>query len=175
VTGEVSTGVRRTHARSKVAAALTSLLLLGGSACGGNDTAATGEAVTAAGETFRERANAICETAVAEAAQIPAPNTLAQLEHVVEQVQPLNERWNNEFRALSAPPDLEDEYDEALALLKQDEELLAQLGEAASARDQHRVDAVLAEYEALTAKEDQLWLRLGLETCTKIRLGGSSV
>jgi hypothetical protein len=113
--------------------------------------------------------------AVAEAAQIPAPSTLAQIEHALEQVQPLNERWNDQFRALTPPPDLEDEFDDALVLLQQDEELLAQLLEAAAARDQQRVEEVLAEYEALTAKEDRLWLALGLETCTEIRFGESSV
>jgi hypothetical protein len=164
-------------ARAALAAGALILPLVAGSACGGDEAAAptTSETSTENGEGFHARANAICEMAVAEAAQIPAPSTLSQMEHALEQVQPLNERWNDQFRALTPPPDLEDEFDDALVLLKQDEELLAQLLEAAAARDQQRVEEVLAKYEALTAKEDRLWLALGLETCTEIRFGEPSV
>jgi hypothetical protein len=150
--------------------------LLGG-ACSGDeqDVAATTGGGTSTEESFVAQANALCAEAAAKAAQIPAPNTLAQLEEVVAQVAPLNEEWNQRTEALPVPPGKEEEWQELLELLPQDEALLEDLGDAAAANDLAEVQRVNADYPTIGRKEDALWRELGVPACTRIRLGQTSV
>ena len=116
----------------------------------------------------------MCERGAEEAAQITAPNTLAQLEQVVELVAALNERLNEQTKALTPPPALEDEFRSLVSLLDDDERFLADLGEAAAARDQAAADEAVTRYEALGREEDRLWRLMGVPACTRIRLGQPS-
>jgi hypothetical protein len=145
--------------------------------CSGDDqnVASTTGGGTTTAESFVARATALCEEAAARAAQIPSPNTLAQLEEVVAQVTPLNEEWNQRTEALPVPPGKEAEWRELLELLPQDEALLEDLGEAAAANDLAEVERVNARYLAVGRKEDALWRELGVPACTRIRLGQASV
>lgn len=159
-------------------AALTLLVAaLLGTGCSGDeqDVAATTGGVTTTEESFIDRATALCEEAADRAAQIPAPNTLAQLEEVVAQVAPLNEEWNRQTEALPVPAGKEEEWRELLELLPQDEELLQDLGDAAAANDLAEVQRVNDRYMEIGRKEDALWRELGVPACTNIRLGQPSV
>ena len=159
----------------RMALPLVVAALLGAACSGDEDVAATTGGGTSTEESFVAQANALCEEAAAEAAQIPAPNTLAQLEEVVAQVTPLNEEWNQRTEALPVPPGKEEEWHELLELLPQDEALLKDLGEAAAANDLAEVERVNARYLAVGRKEDALWRELGIPACTRIRLGQASV
>jgi hypothetical protein len=159
----------------RMALPLVVAALLGGACSGDEDVAATTGGGTSTEESFVAQANALCEEAAAKAAQIAAPNTLAQLEEVVAQVTPLNEEWNERTEALPVPPGKEAEWRELLELLPQDEALLEDLGEAAAANDLAEVERVNARYLAVGRKEDALWRELGVPACTRIRLGQASV
>lgn len=143
------------------------LLVSFAAACGGNDS-------SSAEASFTTQANSLCERAADRAAQIPAPNTLADIEHVVEIIAPLNEQWNREFKALTPPPGGEEEFRKMVLLFEQDESLLAELGDAAADKDRPRVEDVLRRYDVVIQEEDRLWRLLGVPACTQIRLGTAS-
>jgi hypothetical protein len=150
-----------------------------GTGCSGDeqDVAATtsGGTTTTTEESFIAGATALCEEAAAQAAQLPVPNTLAQLEEVVAQVAPLNEEWNRRTEALPVPAGKEEEWRELLELLPQDEALLEDLGDAAAANDLAEVQRVNDRYVAIGRQEDAIWRELGVPACTRIRLGQPSV
>src|SRR5688500_7740870 len=148
-----------------------------GTGCSGDeqDVAATTSGRTTTEESFIAGATALCEEAAAQAAQIPVPNTLAQLEEVVAQVTPLNEEWNRRTEALPVPAGKEEEWRELLELLPQDEALLEDLGDAAAANDLAEVQRVNDRLMAIGRKEDAIWREVGVPACTRIRLGQPSV
>jgi hypothetical protein len=154
---------------------LVGALLAAGCSGDEQDVAPTTAGGTTTEESFVARATALCEDAAAQAAQIPSPNTLAQLEEVVAQVAPLNEEWNRQTEALPVPAGKEEQWRELLELLPQDEALLEDLGEAAAANDLAEVRRVNERYEAIGREEDALWRELGVPACTRIRLGQPSV
>lgn len=159
----------------RIALPLVVAALLGAACSGDEDVAATTGGGTSTEESFVAQANALCEALADEAAQIPAPNTLAQLEEVVAEVTPLNEEGNRKIEALPVPAGKEEEWRELLELLPQDEALLQDLGEAAAANDLAEVQRVNDRYLAVGRKEDALWRELGVPACTRIRLGQPSV
>jgi hypothetical protein len=148
-----------------------------GTGCSGDeqDVAATTSGGATTEESFIAGATALCEEAAAQAAQLPVPNTLAQLEEVVAQVAPLNEEWNRRTEALPVPAGKEEEWRELLELLPQDEALLEDLGDAAAANDLAEVQRVNDRYMAIGRQEDAIWRELGVPACTRIRLGQPSV
>jgi hypothetical protein len=167
---------RKGHMLFRIAAPLTLVALLA-AGCGGDeqDVAATTRASATTGVSFTAQATAICEELADAAAQIPAPNTLAQLQEVVAQAVPLNEKGNDQIEGLPAPASKEAEWRRLLTLLPQDEALLQELGDAAAANDLAEVERVATEYEEVGRKENALWRSLGVPACTKIRLGRAAV
>jgi hypothetical protein len=144
----------------RVAAALAAALLL--PACGGGNGGG-GQELTA--EEFREQADAICAKYDEQLNELGEPESLEDLQALVDETVTIIENGVAELRELNPPPELEADWDRAMELNEENVELARDLRDAVQEGDQSRFTELAAEAQANTEEGNQLAREMGLEEC----------
>lgn len=141
---------------------LSLALLVGGvaAACGGDDG---GERL--AREEFTQQADAICEEANERVEALGQPSSPDELAAIAAQAVAIQEQALDALRELRPPEDIEERYEQALDLVRQQADLGRELVDAAEEGNQARVTELLAEIEPLNRQADEIAREIGLVDC----------
>lgn len=117
---------------------------------------------------FLAAADAICADLNAEAGD-PPTETLPEIEVAARRSQDLVATGLRRLEELEPAPGLEVIFGQFVAAVSDQQEIVADLADAAAAGDVARVQAVALEVEAASERKNQIALAAGLEECGSIR------
>ena len=129
--------------------------------CGGGD--GEGDALTP--EEFRQQADAICVEFEGRLDELGAPESLEDLQGFVDDAVPILEEGTNELEQLQPPEELEEDWNRAMEINREQLDTVRELRTAAEEGDQARIAELLQEANAARQESDQLAADLGLEQC----------
>ncbi len=130
------------------------LAVLAAGGCGGGSA-----------EEFREQAGAICGEYDDRIREVPRPTNNAALVESANEIADLIEEGTARLAELDAPGDLEDDYDEWLALNEEAAANAREISAAAGRDEQARIRELAALAEENENDADQLAAELGLDGC----------
>jgi hypothetical protein len=131
--------------------------------CGGDDDGGDPDA-------FRAEANSICADFEETIAAIPLPQEAPdEWAAVAGDIGDHLETGVNELAALEPPGELEERYDEWLALKRESLSATRDLQEAGAAADQELISEALARLEEHEGRADELAVELGFDECATSR------
>jgi hypothetical protein len=141
-------------------AVVTGVVALFVGACGGGGG---GEQLTAA--EFREQADAICARYEGELDELGTPSSLEDLQQFVAKAVPIIEEGNAELSELQPPAELEEPWNRALEINREQLAVVRDLRGAVEEGDQERVEELLQQGDEASAEDDELATQMGLEQC----------
>jgi hypothetical protein len=143
----------------RVAAAVGAAFLL--AACGGGNGG--GGELTA--DEFREQADAICAKYDEQLNQLGEPQSLEDLQGLVDETVTILENGVAELRELNPPPELEADWDRAMEINEENLELVRNIRDAVQEGDEARFTELAAQAQANTDEGNRLAQEMGLEEC----------
>jgi hypothetical protein len=141
-------------------AVVTGVVALLVGACGGGGG---GEQLTAA--EFREQADAICARYEGELDELGTPSSLEDLQQFVAKAVPIIEEGNAELSELQPPAELEEPWNRAMEINREQLEVVRDLRDAVEEGDQARVQELLQQGDEASAEADELATQMGPEQC----------
>jgi hypothetical protein len=132
-------------------------LLIFVSGCGGDDGLTQ--------EEFISEAEAICEEFDRRVEEVDEPQSADDVERYVNEVRPVVEDGLNELTELQPPEELEEQWNELVAMNDQSLEALDDLGQAAVNRDEARLQEIVEEASRRDSESDRVAGEIGLENC----------
>jgi hypothetical protein len=128
--------------------------------CGGDGD---GDRLTA--EEFRQQADATCVEFEGRLEELGMPESLEDLQGFVDDAVPILEEGTNELEQLQPPEELEEDWNRAMEINREQLDTVRELRTAAEEGDQARIAELLQEANAARQESDQLAADLGLEQC----------
>ena len=128
--------------------------------CGGDGD---GDALTA--DEFRQQADAICVDFEGRLDELGTPESLDDLQGYVDDAVPILEEGTNELDELQPPEELEEDWDRAMEINREQLDTVRELQTAVEEGDQARIAELLQEAETAREESNQLASDLGLEEC----------
>jgi hypothetical protein len=116
-----------------------------------------------------DRVDAVCAEANAEIRELGEPENAEELASLAEQAARINEEALDTWRALQAPPDVEELAARATEITQEEIDVLQEISSAAADRDQQRVERLLAEIEPLDEEAAEIAHAIGLQVCGQDR------
>jgi hypothetical protein len=144
--------------QSAFAVVVASALLLVAAACGGDDDRLSREELI-------EQGDAICADYEARIDAVGEPTNADDIERYVDEVKPIVEEGTNELDNLAPPEDLEDEYDEWIALTRTGVGSLDELKAAAAEGDEQRIQEIVQGLDDDEAEADRIAQGIGFQEC----------
>ena len=142
----------------RIAAFVGAALLL--AACGGGNG---GGELTA--EEFREQADAICAKYDEQLNELGEPQSLEDLQGIVDETVTILEGGVAELRELDPPPEFEADWNRAMEINEENLDLVRDLSDAVQEGDQARFTELSAQAQTNTEEGTELAQRMGLERC----------
>jgi hypothetical protein len=142
----------------RVAAASVAVLALAG--CGGGNG---GDQLTA--EDFRQQADAICADFEGRLDELGTPQSLEDVEQYVDDAIPILEEGTAELDDLQPPDELEEDWNRAMEINREQLENVRALQQAVEDGDQAQIAELLQQADEARQESDQLATELGLEQC----------
>jgi hypothetical protein len=144
--------------QSAFAVVFVSVILVVAAACGGDDDRLSRDEVI-------EQGDAICADYEARIDAVGEPTNANDIERYVDEVKPIVEEGTNELDNLTPPEDLEDEYDEWIALTRRGVGSLDELKAAAAAGDEQRIQEIVQGLDDEEAEADRIAQGIGFQEC----------
>jgi hypothetical protein len=144
--------------QSAFAVVVASALLLVAAACGGDDDRLSREELI-------EQGDAICADYEARIDAVGEPTNADDIERYVDEVKPIVEEGTNELDNLTPPEDLEDEYDEWIALTRTGVGSLDELKAAAAEGDEQWIQEIVQGLDDDEAEADRIAQGIGFQEC----------
>jgi hypothetical protein len=141
--------------RVHAAVALLLLLLLAG--CGGGDGLSKKELVA--------EGDKICTRINKQIAKEPDPKSAADLQRLAERTVELSDPAIKDMEALEPPDELQKDFDAFVKSLKQQRDLTKEIGEAAGAGDNEKIQQVGTEAQKAQLKYQKLAAKIGFTHC----------
>ena len=141
----------------RLAAAIALLAL---AACGGGDG---GDQLTA--DEFRQQADGICAEFEGRLNELGTPESLEDLQGYVDDAVPILEEGTNRLDELQPPAELEEDWNRAMEINREQLENVRGLQDAVADGDQARVTELLQESDDARDESNQLAADLGLTEC----------
>lgn len=141
----------------RLAAAIALLAL---AACGGGDG---GDQLTA--DEFRQQADGICAEFEGRLNELGTPESLEDLQGYVDDAVPILEEGTNRLDELQPPEELEEDWNRAMEINREQLENVRGLQDAVADGDQARVTELLQESDDARDESNQLAADLGLTEC----------
>jgi hypothetical protein len=132
-------------------------LLIFVSGCGGDDGLTR--------EEFISEAEAICEEFDQRVGEVNEPASADDVERYVNEVRPVVENGLNELTELQPPEELEEQWNELVAMNDESLEALDDLSQAAANRDEARLQEIVEEASRRDSESDSIAREIGLENC----------
>jgi hypothetical protein len=145
--------------RGLVATAVSALVVFAG--CGGGDGG--GDQLTA--EEFRQQADSICSEFEGRLDELGTPESLDDLQGYVDEAVPILEEGTNRLDELRPPDELEEDWNRAMEINREQLDNVRELQDAAAEGDQAGVAELLQEADAAREESNQLATELGLSEC----------
>jgi hypothetical protein len=142
---------------------LTVLLAACGGGSGGASSTGGGTSLSAAD--FRKQADAICARYEQKLSAIGQPTSASELGDFVDQAVPLIEQGNNDLKQLEPPPELQADWDKAMAIQDENLQKTRDLQDAVHKNDQAGIQTALADLGSNQAESQRLAAKIGLENC----------
>jgi hypothetical protein len=141
----------------RLAAAIAVLAL---AACGGGGD---GDELTA--DEFRQQADSICAEFEGRLDELGTPESLDDLEGYVDDAVPILEEGTNRLGELQPPDELEEDWNRAMEINREQLENVRELQDAVADGDQARVAELLQQSDEAREESNQLAADLGLTEC----------
>lgn len=141
----------------RLAAAIALLAL---AACGGGDGS---DQLTA--DEFRQQADGICAEFEGRLNELGTPESLEDLQGYVDDAVPILEEGTNRLDELQPPEELEEDWNRAMEINREQLENVRGLQDAVADGDQARVTELLQESDDARDESNQLAADLGLTEC----------
>jgi hypothetical protein len=141
----------------RVTAAVAVLAL---AACGGGDG---GDQLTA--DEFRQQADAICGEFEGRLDELGTPESLDDLQGYVDDAVPILEEGTNRLDELQPPDELEEDWNRAMEVNRDQLDNVRELQDAVADGDQARVAELLQQSDEVREESNQLAADLGLTEC----------
>jgi hypothetical protein len=141
----------------RVTAAVAVLAL---AACGGGDG---GDQLTA--DEFRQQADAICGEFEGRLDELGTPESLDDLQGYVDDAVPILEEGTNRLDELQPPDELEEDWNRAMEVNRDQLDNVRELQDAVADGDQARVAELLQQSDEAREESNQLAADLGLTEC----------
>jgi hypothetical protein len=141
----------------RLAAAIAVLAL---AACGGGGD---GDELTA--DEFRQQADSICAEFEGRLDELGTPESLDDLEGYVDDAVPILEEGTNRLGELQPPDELEEDWNRAMEINREQLENVRELQDAVADGDQARVAELLQQSDEAREESKQLAADLGLTEC----------
>jgi hypothetical protein len=141
----------------RIAAAVAVLAL---AACGGGDD---GDQLTA--DEFRQQADAICGEFEGRLDELGTPESLDDLQGYVDDAVPILEEGTNRLDELPPPDELEEDWNRAMEVNREQLDNVRELQDAVADGDQARVAELLQQSDEAREESNQLAADLGLTEC----------
>jgi hypothetical protein len=116
-------------------------------------------------EEFRQQADAICVDFEGRLDELGTPESLDDLQGLVDDAVPILEEGTNELEQLQPPEEFEEDWDRAMEINREQLDTVRDLRTAVEESDQARIAELLQEANAAREESDQLAADLGLEQC----------
>jgi hypothetical protein len=144
-----------------IAAAVASTTLALGAACGGDGDGLSRERLI-------EQGDAICADYASRIDEIgqPQPGNAKDIERFVDEAKPVVEEGTDALDDLTPPEDLEDEYDEWIALGRGNVTAFEDLEAAAAEGDQQRMQEVIEDLGTDQAEAARIAKKIGFQECS---------
>ena len=141
----------------RLAAAIALLAL---AACGGGDG---GDQLTA--DEFRQQADAICGEFEGRLDDLGTPESLDDLQGYVDDAVPILEEGTNRLDELQPPDELEEDWNRAMEINREQLDNVRELLDAVADGDQASVAELLQQSDEAREESNQLAADLGLTEC----------
>ena len=138
----------------------TAIALLALAACGGGDG---GDQLTA--DEFRQQADAICGEFEGRLDDLGTPESLDDLQGYVDDAVPILEEGTNRLDELQPPDELEEDWNRAMEINREQLDNVRELQDAVADGDQARVAELLQQSDEAREESNQLAADLGLTEC----------
>lgn len=138
----------------------TAIALLALAACGGGDG---GDQITA--DEFRQQADAICGEFEGRLDDLGTPESLDDLQGYVDDAVPILEEGTNRLDELQPPDELEEDWNRAMEINREQLDNVRELQDAVADGDQARVAGLLQQSDEAREESNQLAADLGLTEC----------
>ena len=109
--------------------------------------------------------DAICKRVNARMAKEPEPKSAADLEALAERTVEISDPAIDDMAALEPPGELEQDFDEFVASLREQRDLTKQIGAAAGAGDTAKLEEVGAAAQKAQAEYRKLSVKIGFKEC----------
>jgi hypothetical protein len=129
-------------------------------ACGGGND---GDQLTA--EEFREQADAICAEYEGRLDELETPQSLDDVQQYVDDAVPILEEGTAELGGLQPPDELEEDWNRAMEVNREQLENVQALQQAVEDGDQAEIAELLQQADEARQESDELATQLGLEEC----------
>jgi hypothetical protein len=116
-------------------------------------------------EEFRQQADAICVDFEGRLDELGTPESLDDLQGLVDDAVPILEEGTNELEQLQPPEEFEEDWDRAMEINREQLDTVRELRTAVEEGDQARIAELLQEANAAREESDQIAADLGLEQC----------
>lgn len=116
-------------------------------------------------EEFVQQADAICEKANQQLDALGEPQSVEELATMAAEALSISEQSVDALRELNPPEEFQAQFDRALDLLQQQNELGQDLVAAAEDGNQTQIEAIVADGEPLDTEADAIADELGLTDC----------
>ena len=143
--------------RGVVAICAAALALSG---CGGGNG---GEELTA--DEFRQQADAICADYEGRLDELGTPQSLEDVQRYVDDAVPILEEGTDELDDLQPPDELEEDWNRAMEINREQLENVQALQQAVEKGDQAEIAELLQQADEARQESDELATQLGLEQC----------
>src|SRR5215207_4414804 len=112
-----------------------------------------------------EKGDAICKRVNERVAKEPEPKNAADLEALAKKTVEISDPAIDDMEALEPPSELEDDFDKFVASLKQQRNLTKEIGDAAGAGDNAKIQAVAGEAQKAQEEYRKLSDKIGFKEC----------
>ena len=140
--------------------AAASIAIMAHAACGGGNG---GDQLTA--DEFREQADAICAEYEGRLDELGTPQSLDEVQQYVDDAVPILEEGTAELGDLQPPDELEEDWNRAMEINREQLETVQALQQAVEDGDQAEIAELLQQADEARQESDELATQLALEEC----------